>query len=148
MTMARTSTYLNFNGNTEEAFAFYGSVFGTEPVGHVTRMGDVPASPGMPTLSDKDKKAIMHIALPILGGHVLMGTDVLESMGHKVNFGDNLSLMLEPDTREDADKLFARLAEGGKVELPLQDMFWGDYFGQLTDKFGVKWMFNCAGKKA
>jgi PhnB protein len=146
--MARTSTYLNFMGNTEEAFAFYAAVFETKPVGPIARMGDVPAGPGMPALSDKEKSYVMHVALPILGGHVLMGTDALESMGHKLTFGTNISLNLEPDTRKEADRLFARLSEGGKVEMPLQDMFWGDYFGQVTDKFGVKWMFNCTEKKA
>jgi PhnB protein len=145
--MARTSTYLNFMGKTEEAFSFYASVFGTEPLAPIARMGDVPAGPGMPALSEKEKSYVMHIALPILGGHVLMGTDALESMGHSLTFGDNVSLNLEPDTRKETERLFARLSEGGKVEMPLQDMFWGAYFGHLTDRFGVKWMFNCAEKK-
>lgn len=145
--MARTSTYLNFMGKTEEAFGFYGSVFETKPVGPIARMGDVPPSPGMPALSEAEKGYVMHVALPILGGHVLMGTDALESMGHKLTFGNNVSLNLEPDTRKETDRLFARLSDGGKVEMPLQDMFWGGYFGHLTDKFGVKWMFNCDEKK-
>lgn len=144
--MARTSTYLNFMGKTEEAFRFYASVFGTE-LSPISRIGDVPAAPGMPPLSDADKNAVMHVMLPILGGHILMGTDTLESMGHKLTFGNNISITLEPDTKEDTDRLFARLAEGGEVEMPLQVMFWGDYFGALTDKFGVKWMFNCSTKK-
>ena len=144
--MARTSTYLNFMGKTEEAFRFYASVFGTE-LSPISRIGDVPAAPGTPPLSDADKKAVMHVMLPILGGHILMGTDTLESMGHKLTFGNNISITLEPDTKEDTDRLFARLAEGGEVEMPLQVMFWGDYFGALTDKFGVKWMFNCSTKK-
>jgi PhnB protein len=145
--MARTSTYLNFMGKTEEAFSFYASVFGTEPLAPIARMGDVPAGPGMPALSEKEKSYVMHIALPILGGHVLMGTDALESMGHSLTFGDNVSLNLEPDTRKETERQIARLSEGGKVEMPLQDMFWGAYFGHLTDRFGVKWMFNCAEKK-
>lgn len=144
--MARTSTYLNFMGKTEEAFRFYASVFGTE-LSPISRIGDVPAAPGTPPLSDADKNAVMHVMLPILGGHILMGTDTLESMGHKLTFGNNISITLEPDTKEDTDRLFARLAEGGEVEMPLQVMFWGDYFGALTDKFGVKWMFNCSTKK-
>jgi PhnB protein len=145
--MARTSTYLNFMGKTEEAFRFYSSVFETEFLGPVMRMGDVPAAPGMPTLSEAEKKYIMHIELPIVGGHVLMGTDALESMGHSLTFGNNISINLEPDTRKETERLFNRLAENGKVEMPLQDMFWGGYFGHLTDAFGVKWMFNCAEKK-
>ncbi|MBN9163403.1 MAG: VOC family protein [Myxococcales bacterium 68-20] len=145
--MARTSTYLNFMGRTEEAFEFYASVFGTKPAAPIARMGDVPPGPGMPELTEKEKRYVMHVALPILGGHVLMGTDALESMGHSLTFGNNISLNLEPDTRKETEQLFARLSEGGKVEMPLQDMFWGDYFGHLTDKFGVKWMFNCTEKK-
>ena len=88
----------------------------------------------------------MHIELPILGGHVLMGTDAPESMGFQVRFGNNVYINLEPDTRAQADKLFAALAAGGKTEMPLQDMFWGAYFGSCTDKFGVQWMVNCANK--
>ena len=144
--MARTSTYLNFMGKTEEAFRFYASVFGTE-LSPINRMGEVPAAPGMPALSDAEKNYVMHVMLPILGGHVLMGTDALESMGHTVTFGTNVRINLEPDTRKETERLFSRLAEGGKVEMPLQDMYWGDYFGHLTDKFGVKWMFNCGEKK-
>ena len=145
--MARTSTYLNFMGKTEEAFGFYGSVFGTEPIGPIRRLGDVPAAPGMPALSDAEKRCVMRIALPIVGGHVLMGTDALESMGHRLTFGNNVSINLEPDTREETERLFGRLSEGGKVEMPLQDMFWGSYFGYLTDKFGVKWMLHCSAAK-
>ncbi|MEZ4361888.1 MAG: VOC family protein [Kofleriaceae bacterium] len=144
--MARTSTYLNFQGTTEAAFAFYRAVFKTEYAGTIARMGDVPAGPGMPALSDAEKALVMHIELPILGGHMLMGTDVLESMGHVLTVGNNVSLNLEPDTREEADRLFAALGEGGQVAMPMQDMFWGAYFGSLTDKFGVRWMVNCYAK--
>ncbi|MEQ1505463.1 MAG: VOC family protein [Myxococcota bacterium] len=140
--MASTSTYLNFMGDTEAAFAFYRSVFGTEYRGGIARMGDMPPGPGMPTLSDAERTMIMHIELPILGGHVLMGTDALPSMGHTVVFGTNFSLNLEPDTRAEADRLFRALSEGGKVTTPLQEMFWG-YFGTLVDRFGVQWMMNC-----
>jgi PhnB protein len=144
--MARTSTYLNFMGNTEEAFGFYKSVFGTEFTGPINRMGDVPPMPGMPEMSAAEKKMIMHVELPILGGHVLMGTDALESMGHTLTFGNNVSINLEPDTRAETDRLFAALSAGGKVSMPLMEMFWGGYFGNLVDKFGVQWMFNCAAK--
>ncbi len=144
--MARTSTYLNFMGKTEEAFRFYASVFGTE-LSPFNRMGEVPSGPGMPALSEAEKNAVMHVSLPILGGHVLMGTDMLESMGHKLILGNNVSINLEPDTRAETERLFQRLAEGGSIEMPLQDMFWGDYFGSLSDKFGIRWMFNCSAKK-
>lgn len=145
--MARTTTYLNFPGNTEAAFRFYGSVFGTEPIAPIARMGDVPQQPGAPALRESEKNLVMHVALPILGGHVLMGTDAVESLGHSVVFGTNMTLNLEPDTRTDTERLFARLAEGGKVDMPLQEMFWGSYFGLVTDQFGIKWMFNCSEKK-
>jgi PhnB protein len=145
--MARTSTYLNFMGKTEEAFSFYGTVFGSQPVGPIQRMKDVPASPGMPQLSDAERNLVMHIELPIVGGHVLMGTDALESMGHTLTFGTNISINLEPDTRQEAERLWKALGVGGKVGMELQDMFWGGYFGSLTDKFGVQWMVNCSEAK-
>ncbi len=144
--MARVSTYLNFPRSTEQAFTFYKSVFGGDFAGGIHRFSEVPATPGQPPTAEADKNLVMHVALPILGGHVLMGTDAPESMGFKVAPGNNVYINLEPDTRADTDRLFAALAEGGKVEMALQEMFWGDYFGSLTDKFGVMWMFNCASK--
>ena len=144
--MARTSTYLNFMGTTEEAFLFYRSVFGTEVSAPIMRMREVPRTPDMPPLPEAEQNAVMHVALPILGGHVLMGTDVLESMGRKLVFGTNVSITLIPDTRAEADRLFAALAVGGQVTMPLQEMFWGDYFGTLTDKYGVQWMIDTEAK--
>ncbi|SRR6266481_8439492 len=144
--MARVSTYLNFTRSTEEAFNFYAGVFGTEFTGKIQRLGDVPPQPGMPAMAEADKNLVMHVELPILGGHVLMGTDAPESMGFKVNYGNNIFINLEPDTRAEADKLFKALSEGGKVGMPLAEMFWGGYFGSCTDKYGVQWMFNVAGK--
>jgi PhnB protein len=144
--MARVSTYLNFPRSTEQAFLFYRSVFGTEFAGPINRFADIPPHPGQPPLPEADKNLVMHVALPILGGHVLMGTDAPESMGFTVSQGNNVYINLEPDTRAETDKLFAALAEGGKVEMPLAEMFWGDYFGSLKDKFGVQWMFNCQSK--
>lgn len=144
---ARTSTYLNFPGNTEEAFLFYRSVFGGEFSGKgVQRFGEIPAVEGQPTLSEKDKKLILHIELQLLGGHVLMGTDAPESMGFKIEFGNNSHICLEPDTRKETKRLFDALAKGGKITMPLQDMFFGAYYGSCTDKFGVNWMVNCTTK--
>lgn len=140
--MARVSTYLNFMGTTEDAFEFYRGVFGGE-FASLMRMSEVPPMPDQPPLPDHEKDKIMHVALPILGGHMLMGTDALESMGHSITFGNNSSITLEPDTREEADQLFAGLAEGGEATMPMSDMFWGDYYGSLTDRFGVQWMINC-----
>ena len=88
----------------------------------------------------------MHIELPITGGHVLMGTDAPESMGFNVNFGNNVHISLEPDTRAETKKLFDALSAGGKVTMELQVMFWGAYYGSCTDKFGVNWMVNCTEK--
>jgi PhnB protein len=145
--MARVSTYLNFDRNTEEAFNFYKSVFGTEFEGEIGRMGDVPPQEGQPPLAEEDKNLVMHVALPILAGHMLMGTDAPESMGMKLNQGNNVYINLEPDTRGELDELFKALSEGGKVEMKPQDMFWGDYFASCVDKFGTNWMFNCSSKE-
>jgi PhnB protein len=145
--MARVSTYLNFPRSTEEAFNFYKSVFGTEFEGKINRMGEVPPQEGQPPLAEEDKNLVMHAVLPILGGHVLMGTDAPESMGFRVVQGNNVYINLEPDTREETDKLFNALSEGGAISMDLQEMFWGDYYGSCTDKFGIQWMFNCSSKE-
>jgi len=145
--MSKVSTYLNFVRNTEAAFQFYKSVFKTEFNGHIARFKDIPPCPGQPPISEKDKNLVMHIELPILGGHILMGTDAPESMGFKLSAGNNVHINLEPDTRAEADRLFNGLSSGGKVEMPLQDMFWGAYFGSFTDQFGIRWMINCASKQ-
>lgn len=144
--MARVSTYLNFPRETEAAFLFYKSVFGTEFNGPIRRFKDMPPNPDHP-LAQGDEELVMHIELPTLGSHVLMGTDAPPSMGFTVKFGNNNYLNLEPDSREETERLFNALAEGGKIEMPLQDMFWGAYFGSLTDRFGVNWMFNCDNPK-
>ena len=146
--MARVSTYLNFPGNTEEAFGVYKSAFKTDFEGPIMRFGDGPPCPGQPAPSAEPAKMIMHIALPILGGHVIMGTDSPDSMGaqFKLTAGNNVYINLEPDTRAETDRLFAALGEGGKTEQALQEMFWGAYWGCLTDRFGIHWMFNCAAK--
>lgn len=144
--MARVSTYLNFPGNTEEAFLFYKSVFGTEFTGPTARFGEMPPNPGMPPLSKEEANRILHIELPILGGHVLMATDACESMGQRVLDGNRVSINLEPDTRAETDRLYKLLSAGGSVEMPLAEMFWGGYFASFTDRFGTRWMLNCANK--
>jgi PhnB protein len=140
--MATVNTYLNFSRNTEEAFNFYKSVFGGEFVGSISRFRDIPPSENTPPIPEADKDLVMHIALPILAGHLLMGTDAPESMGFKVNFGNNVYISLQPDTREETKKLFRALSDGGKVEMDLQDMFWGDYYGSCSTN-QVR-MFNCS----
>lgn len=144
--MSSVSTYLNFPGNAEAAFQFYRSVFGGEFEGGIRRMGEVPSAPGQPPLSEKSRHLVLHVALRILGGHVLMATDADESMGFKLRPGNAMHINLHPDTRAEADRLFKGLSEGGEVQMPLMEMFWGDYFGSFTDRFGVSWMINCASK--
>lgn len=144
--MASVSIYLNFNGTTEEAFNFYKEVFQTEFDAPIARMGDVPPQPDQPPLAEADKNLVMHVSLPILAGIKIMGTDATESLGQHLKEGNNMYINLEPDTRAETDRLFNALSAGGKVEMPLQEMFWGDYFGSCVDKYGINWMFNCAEK--
>ena len=114
--MASVSTYLNFSRNTEEAFNFYKTVFGGEFFGNgIMRFGDIPASPDMPPPSEADKNLVMHVELRILGCHSLMGTDAPESMGFKMNFGNNIYINLQPDTRAETKQLFDKLKAGGTV---------------------------------
>ena len=144
--MASVSTYLNFPRQTEEAFNFYKSVFGGEFNNGIARFSEVPPQEGAPEMPEADKNLVMHIELPILGGHVLMGTDAPKSMGFTVNYGNNVYIMLQPDSREETKELFDALSAGGKVTMELQDMFWGDYYGSCTDKYGVQWMFDFSKK--
>lgn len=139
---SRVSTYLNFPGNTEEVFNFYKSVFGTEFIGGIQHFDQVPHDPGQPPLSDSVKKMVLHVELPILGGHILMGTDAPKEMGFSVATGNNMHIQLEPDSREETERIFNALSEGGKISMGLQDMFWGAYFGSFTDRYGINWMLN------
>lgn len=141
--MPRVSTYLNFEGNTEEAFNFYREVFGTEFEGQIYRMGDMPAAPGQPELSEDDKQKVMHVELPILAGHVLMATDMLESQGQHRRLGNNMTINLELEDRAETERLFKLLSEGGTDLFGLQDMPWGAYWGTCADRYGTRWMFNC-----
>ncbi len=144
--MSKVSIYLNFTKETEEAFTFYAKVFQTELQHGIMRYGDVPTQAGESELPEEVKKLVMHIELPILGGFSLMGSDAPEAMGFKVNKGNNTHIMLQPDTRDETKRIFDALAQDGIVETQLQEMFWGDYYGSLKDKFGVHWMFNCSEK--
>ncbi len=140
--MATINPYIHFNGDTEEAFNFYKSIFGGEFV-TVMRYKDVSQMEGCDGMqvAENDLEKIMHIALPLGNGNFLMANDVLESMG-KVSEINNFSLSVSAESREDADKFFNGLSDGGKVELPLADAFWGSYFGMLEDKFGIRWMVS------
>lgn len=135
--MLRLNPYLNFTGQTEEAFTFYKSVFGGAfPM--VMRFKDTPEAS---KVAANEQNQIMHMALPV-GDNMLMGTDALESMGHKLTMGNNFALSISTDSREEADKIFTGLSAGGKVTVPMQQQFWGAYFGMLNDKFGVQWMVS------
>ena len=140
--MAKVSIYLNFMGNTEEAFNFYKSVFNTEFAAPIMYLKDAPPQPGMPPLSEKELNSVMHVCMPILGGTNIMGTDMIESMGHKLKIGNNVTINLEPDSREETDRLYGLLSEGSTELAPLSDQFWGAYWGCCLDKFGIRWMFN------
>ncbi len=142
--MAAVSTYLNFNGNTEEAFHFYKDVFKTEFSGEPMRFKDIPPLDGIPSIAEAEKNFIMHIMLPTFGGHHLMGTDASEAMGHKLFLGNNVHINLKPDTVSEGQRLFDALSEGGKVTMPFGKQFWKDTYGALTDRFGIRWMVNIA----
>ena len=138
--MNSLNPYLNFNGNTEEVFTFYKSIFGGE-FAMVMRFGDTPGCENMP---ETEKNGIMHIALPI-GSNVLMGTDVPKSM-EQVTAGTNMSISVNVSSREEADKVYNGLSAGGKATMPMNDMFWGDYYGMLTDRYQIQWMISYSEK--
>jgi len=136
--MKTVNPYLNFPGTTEEAFNFYKSVFG----GEFTSLQRFKDTPEANRVAPTDANKIMHIALPIANGNVLMATDALESMGHPLKEGNNFYLSLEADSEEEANKLFNKLSAGGKVSMPMAKTFWGAYFGMVNDKFGIQWMIS------
>jgi PhnB protein len=144
--MARTSTYLNFANKTEEVFKFYQSIFGGEFIGDIARFGEMPLTEGQPALPESLKDAVMHIELAITGGHILMGSDAPAEFGFTVTQGNAVQINLDPDTREEAKRLFDAFAEGGTIIMAMQDVFWGAYFGSLIDKYGIYWMINCTQK--
>lgn len=137
--MTKLQPYLNFAGNAEEAFAFYRSVFGGQ-LSSLVRFRDMPIE-GV-SIPDEDADKVMHVALPVGEDSILMASDTLESLGQELVPGNNVYISVHPETREDADRIFAALSEGGDVEMPIADQMWGDYFGSLTDRFGVRWMVN------
>jgi PhnB protein len=139
--MASVSIYLNFDGDAEEAFNHYKKVFGTEFSAPLMRMKDIPPNPAAPPLSEAEKEKVMHVALPILGGTLIMATDILESMGHQLVEGNNFTISLNPDTKEEADRLYKGLSEGITDGVAPHDEFWG-YWGTCKDRFGIRWMFN------
>jgi PhnB protein len=137
--MSRVCTYLNFDGQCEEAFGYYASVFHTTFATPLLRFGDAPS---MPPLSEKESAMVLNVALPILDGHVIMGTDMLDSMGHHVRIGNNTTIVLETDTREQADEFYAALSPESTENQAMSDMFWGSYWGVCLDRFGIRWMIS------
>ncbi len=144
--MKSISPYLNFNGNTEEAFNFYKSVFGGEFLG-VTRFKDFGESGmgGMNSMPEEDLSKIANMGLPLANGAILMGTDFLESWGRSLTIGNNVYIMIEAESGEEADRLFDALAAGGETEMPLDKTEWAEKYGSCVDKFGVRWMVNYTG---
>ena len=136
--------YLTFDGNCEEAFDFYKSVFGGD-FAVKQRFADGP--PDMQGVADHEKNRIMHVSLPV-GGNVLMGSDTAGGQAGAVIVGNNFSVSYTPVSRAQADAAFAKLKDGGKETMPMQETFWGSYFGMATDKFGVQWMINMDAKAA
>lgn len=140
--MKAVNPYLNFTGNTEEAFNFYKSVFGGEFT-MLMRFKDIPDQ----NIPDEAKNQIMHVALPLGKNNILMGTDAPESMGFNITSGNNVHISIHTESREEADTLFKGLSAGGNVQMPMADMFWGDYYGSFNDKFGIQWMISFTNPK-
>lgn len=139
--MATLNPYLNFNGNTEEAFNFYRSVFGGE-FSNFLRFKDMPPSGDSGQRIPKEyENYILHVSLPI-GDSVLMGSDCIEEFGQKAIFGNSNYVSVTPESEEETRRFFHELSAGGEVEMPLENMFWGDLFASFTDKFGIKWMLS------
>ena len=137
--MARVNTYLNFQGQTEEAFSRYAKIFGTE-ITALSRFSDMPA--GGPEVPADERDLVLHAELPIIGGHLLMATDMLASMGQHTRIGNNTTLSLDVDSREEADRLYGALSDGGSEGAPMADMPWGAYWGVMLDRYGIRWMIN------
>lgn len=142
--MSRVNTYLNFMGNTEEAFNFYKKVFGTEFIS-VTRMKDMPRPEGAPNLSDAEANMIMNIQLPITSGHVIMATDMVASMGHNLKVGNNVTISLDLDSKEEAENIYNQLLTNSPENSgPLAAMPWGALWGSCEDQYGIRWMISYA----
>ncbi|MCA5005115.1 VOC family protein [Sphingobacterium bovistauri] len=144
--MAKIHSYLNFNGNCEEAFNFYKNVFKTE-IGWIGRFGDIPEDPNV-TIADADKNKIMHISININKDQMLMGSDCLESFGQKAVFGTSNYIMLDVDNADEAQELFAALTVNAQnLEMALADTFFAELFSSFTDQFGIAWMIHFEGNR-
>lgn len=142
--MATTNTYLNFNGNCEAAFNFYKSVFGGAFT-YMSHFGEMPETEAY-KVPEADRNKIMHVSLPI-GSSVLMGSDTGGDWAPTFKQGNNFSISISADSKEEADSIFNALSAGGQITMPLANTFWGDYFGMLTDQFGINWMMSYNGQQ-
>jgi len=139
--MTKVNAYMTFNGNCEEAFSFYKSVFGGEFL-YIGRYKDIPPTDRQ-TFPLKDDEKIMHVSLPISKETILMGCDSPEVHGQGTIFGNNISLSINTGNKEEADRLFNELSVGGEIKMPMSQTFWGAYFGSLSDRFGINWLISC-----
>jgi PhnB protein len=139
--MASINPYLTFNGNCEDAFNFYKSNFGGD-FPYIGRYKDMPPMEGCAPISEADGEKIMHVSLPISSETILMGSDSSEAFGNATVAGNNFAISINASSKDEADKLFNGLSAGGKVTMPMNETFWGAYFGMFTDKFGIQWMMN------
>lgn len=146
--MTNINPYLNFDGNAEEAMNFYKGVFGGDLMGPAMRWGEAPGcGEGEFKLADGDKNKVMHMALPISDGNVIMASDLITGMEPGLNVGNNVTIAVGPNSREEADRIFSGLSEGGEVRMPMMDAFWGGYFGSFVDRFGINWLINVDERK-
>lgn len=138
--MATVNAYINFEGNCEEAFNYYRTVFGTE-FNMLNRFSEMPSQDGM-ELSEAEMNKIMHVSLPISEECLLMGSDVGGEWAKNLQVGNNIILSIGAETKAQADEFFQKLSDGGKVTMPMDNTFWGSYFGMCTDKFNINWMIS------
>lgn len=138
--MVTINPYLNFDGKTEEAFKFYQTVFGGE-LSEINRFKDMPGPQNIP---EQDREKVMHVSLPIGKNNVLMGSDIMGSMASNFKPGNNFYISVSPQSREETERIFKELSKGGKIEMELDETFWGSYFGMFQDKYGINWMLDYA----
>jgi PhnB protein len=139
--MTTVNVYLNFEGNCEEAFNFYKSIFGGE-FSYLGRFKDMPPQEGIPPMTAEEGEKIMHVSLPISKETTLMASDAGGEWCAEVTKGNNFSVSISTDSQNEADRLFNGLSAGGQVTMPMEKTFWGSYFGMFTDKFGINWMVS------
>lgn len=139
--MTTVNIYLTFNGNCEEAFNFYKSVFGGE-FPYLGRFKDMPPQPGQKVMPESDGNKIMHVSLPVSKETVLMGSDTGGEWASSFKQGNNFSISINAESKDAADRFFKELSSGGQAIMPMNHTFWGSYFGMLTDKFGINWMVS------